>query len=135
MTMRVLVVEDDPVIREMIAEILIEEGVEADGVGYAEEALVLLGSGEQIDLLVTDIDLGDGLTGMDLASIARSRHAGVELLFISGHLEDRSGQSPGPHEHFLQKPFRSEDLIAILREAMVRIAPEDAAARLPSRYG
>ena len=132
--MRVLVVEDDPVIREMIAEILIEEGVEADGVGYAEEALVLLGSGEQIDLLVTDIDLGDGLTGMDLAAIARSRHAGVELLFISGHSEDRAGQAPSPHERFLQKPFRAQDLVAILREARARISPGDVTGQLPSRY-
>ena len=132
--MRVLVVEDDAVIREMIAEILIEEGVEADGVGYAEEALVLLGSGEKIDLLVTDIDLGDGLTGIDLATIARSRHAEVELLFISGHSEDRAGQVPGPHDHVLQKPFRAQDLVAILREARARISPDDTAGRLPSRY-
>ncbi len=118
--MRVLVVEDDPLIRELIAEILIDEGVEADGVGYAEEALVLLGSGEQIDLLVTDIDLGPGLTGMDLANIARSRHAGTELLFISGHTEDRAGQAPRPHEHVLGKPFRREDLVAILREVRAR---------------
>ncbi len=132
--MRVLVVEDDPVIREMIAEILIEEGVEADGVGYAEEALVLLGSGEQIDLLVTDIDLGDGLTGMDLAAIARSRYADVELLFISGHSEDRSGQAPQPHEHFLQKPLRAHDLIKILRDARARISRDDADGASLSRY-
>ena len=118
--MRVLVVEDDPSVRELIAEILTGDGIEADGVGYAEDALVLLGSGEPIDLLVTDIDLGDGLTGIDLAEVARSRHPDVELLFITGNDGDRDGRTPMPHEHVLQKPFRQVDLLAIVDEVRAR---------------
>ena len=110
-----LVVEDDPVVRELIAESLMEDDVEADGVAYAEEALVLLGSGERIDLLVTDIDLGDGLSGIDLADIARSRFPDVELIFISGRGEDRAGRTPRPHEHLLLKPFRRQELLAIVQ--------------------
>ena len=120
--MRVLVVEDDPLVRELIAEILIEDGIEADGVAHAEEAIVLLGSGEPIDLLVTDIDLGQGLTGLDLANVARSRFPQVELIFITGNAEDRTGQVPRPNEHVLQKPFRRDALVAIVQGLRARMA-------------
>ena len=119
--MRVLVVEDEPLVRELIAEILVDEGLEADGVAYAEEALVLLGSGERIDLLVTDIDLGDGLTGIDLAEIARSRFPDVALLFISGNAEDRLGRAPRPNEHRLRKPFRKEELLRVVHEVRQQV--------------
>jgi DNA-binding response OmpR family regulator len=104
--MRVLLIEDDEVVRDLIAEGLLDHGLDVSGLAFAEDALVLLGSGEPFDVLVTDIDLGDGLTGMD-----------IELIYISGRPTDREGRSPHPHEHLLLKPFRPSELIALIREA------------------
>lgn len=115
--MRVLLIEDDELIRNLVAEMLIDEGFDVDGLAYAEDALVLLGSGDPVDVLVTDIDLGDGLSGMDLAAIARTRYPDVELVFISGHAVDRDGRTPQAHEHLLLKPFKPSDLIRLINEA------------------
>ncbi len=114
--MRILLIEDDDLIRELIAEHLGEQGFEVSGLAFAEDALVLLGSGERIDVLVTDIDLGDGLTGMDVADVARARHPDIELIFISGAAVDRDGRSPRPHEHLLLKPFRPSQLVELIRQ-------------------
>ena len=115
--MRVLLIEDDELIREIVAEGLTEDGLEVTGIAFAEDALVLLGSGEEIDVLVTDIDLGGGLTGMDVAAVARARHPDVALIFISGQAVDREGRSPNPNEHLLLKPFRPSELIGLIRKA------------------
>ena len=114
--MRVLLIEDDEHIRELIAEGLADAGLDVAGLAFAEDALVLLGSGEPFDVLVTDIDLGDGLTGMDVADVARARHAAIELIFITGLPVDRDGRSPQPHEHVLMKPFRPSELVALIKQ-------------------
>ena len=116
--MRVLLIEDDALIRNIVAEMLIDEGFDVDGLAFAEDALVLLGSGDAVDVLVTDIDLGEGLSGLDLASIARARFPDVEIVFISGNAVDRDGRKPAAHEHLLLKPFRPPDLIRIINEAV-----------------
>ena len=125
--MRVLLIDDDPLVRETLAETLADEGIEVAGLANAEDALVLLGAGQVPDVLVADIDLGPGLSGLDLAAIARERHPAVEVVLISG-------MPPGPgrishasrHERFLRKPFAP----AVLAEA-VRAAATAAAAGRP----
>jgi DNA-binding response OmpR family regulator len=64
---RVLVIDDDALVRETLAETLAAEGIEVDGLANAEDALVLLGANQVPDVLVADVDLGAGLTGLDLA--------------------------------------------------------------------
>ncbi len=104
-------------VRELVAEGLADHGFDVTGIAFAEDALVLLGSGEPVDVLVTDIDLGDGLTGMDVAAVARTRHPDIELIFISGRPVDREGRAPHPHEHVLLKPFRPSELADLIRRA------------------
>jgi DNA-binding NtrC family response regulator len=72
--MRVLLIDDDALVRQTLADSLAEESIEVDGLADAEDALVLLSAGQVPDVLVTDIDLGAGLSGLDLASIAHERH-------------------------------------------------------------
>ncbi len=72
--MRVLVIDDDALVRETLADTLAVEGMEVDGLANAEDALVLLGANQVPDVLVADVDLGAGLTGLDLARVARERH-------------------------------------------------------------
>jgi CheY-like chemotaxis protein len=67
------------------------------------------------DVLVADIDLGAGLSGLDLASLAQERHPAVEVVLISG-------TSPAPgllgrHERFLRKPFAPAALAEAIRGA------------------
>ncbi len=115
--MRVLLIDDDALVRETLSETLAEEGIEVDGLTNAEDALVLLGSGQVPDVLVTDIDLGPGLTGLDLASIARERHPEVEVVLISGTMSEPTRSPLRRRERFLGKPFSPAALAGAIRAA------------------
>jgi CheY-like chemotaxis protein len=116
--MRVLLIDDDPLVRQTLADTLADEGIEVDGLANAEDALVLLGAGQVPDVLVADIDLGSGLSGLDLAAIARERHPAVEVVLISGKPPPGPGQpQPASHERFLQKPFAPAVLAETIRSA------------------
>ena len=133
-----MLIEDDALVRNTLADTLADEGIEVDGLANAEDALILLGSGQVPDVLVADIDLGAGLSGLDLASIARERHPEVEVILISG-------TAPRPREHiapnrerFLEKPFAPGTLADTIRAAAASAKPKGGAdgqdARNPSAW-
>ena len=80
---RVLLVEDEFLIRLDAAEILSDLGCSVSDVGTVAEALVALAS-DEYDVLLTDIDLEDG-SGVDLARQARERHPYLHIVFATGH--------------------------------------------------
>lgn len=115
--MRVLLIDDDQMVRQTLADTLADEGIEVYGLANAEDALVLLGAGQVPDVLVSDIDLGPGLSGIDLAAIARERHPAVEVVLIGGKPPDPGQISADRHERFLQKPFAAAALAGAIRAA------------------
>lgn len=123
--MRVLVIDDDALVRETLADTLAAEGMEVDGLANAEDALVLLGANQVPDVLVADVDLGAGLTGLDLAKVARERHPGVEVVLISG--KPLGGGLPERRERFLLKPFPPSALAEAVRDAAAAAAAKAGA--------
>jgi DNA-binding response OmpR family regulator len=117
MPLRVLLIEDDQMIRTILTESLTEEGFEVSGLANAEDAIILLGAGDVPDVLVTDIDLGAGLDGHDLARMAQTNHPDVGIVFISGRYSDSQHQSLRDHERFLLKPFTLPRLVKSIRDA------------------
>ncbi len=115
--MQVLFVEDDELIRVLFTELLGEHDIEVGGLTNAEDALVLLASGQVPDVLVIDLNLGLGIDGFDLAEMARAKHPDVGIVFVSGEAYDAHKHRFGEHERFLQKPFRSEELLTAIRDA------------------
>ena len=115
--MQVLLIEDDHHVRANLAELLSVHGIEVDGLTNAEDAIVLIGAGQIPDVLVTDINLGSGLNGVDLAEMAQAKHPDVGVVFISGDPYDAHGHRLGEHEYFLQKPFKVSDLANAIRNA------------------
>lgn len=115
--MQVLLIEDDHTVRAILVDLLAEHGIEVDGLTNAEDAIVLIGAGQIPDVLVTDINLGPGLDGVDLAEMAQAKHPDVGVVFISGDPYNAHGHRLGEHERFLQKPFRTSDLAAAIRDA------------------
>jgi DNA-binding NtrC family response regulator len=108
--MRVLLIDDDALVRQTLGDALAAEGIEVDGLACAEDALVLLGAGQAPDVLVAAIDLGPSLRGLDLAAIARERHPGVEVVLISGTRPARNRQALGRRERFLRQGSRMRTL-------------------------
>ena len=84
---RILVVDDEPVVREFVAQILRDAGhvvLEAeDGI----QALRLIETAQTIDLLVTDVGLPGGLNGRQVCDALRQDSPGLKVLFITGYAE------------------------------------------------
>jgi CheY-like chemotaxis protein len=125
--MRVLLIEDDALVRMTLSETLAEESIELDGLASAEDALVLLGAGQVPDVLVVDINLGPGLNGVDLAAIARERHPTIEVILISGIAADYCKPPLSRRERFLQKPFAPAVLAQAIRSAATAASARAAA--------
>ncbi len=108
----VLVVDDEPTVRMLVSEVLIDLGygtIEAkDGV----EALEILRSNRRIDLLVTDIGLPGGIDGRQLGAAARSCRPGLRILFITGYPHMLRGVPDSIDEgvQALAKPFAVQEL-------------------------
>jgi PAS domain S-box-containing protein len=81
---RVLVVDDEPAVRMLAAEVLEDEGHAVLQAGDGAAALRLLDAGP-VDLLLTDVGLPGGMNGRQLADAARQRQPGLPVLFITGY--------------------------------------------------
>src|SRR5262249_44016375 len=101
----VLLVEDEIMIREMVAEVLAEQGFEVHAVGSAGEALCILRAGTSVDLLFTDIDLGRGMDGIVLMQEARRLRPGLPVVFASGGWSLLEGLCDVPRAARLPKPY------------------------------
>jgi len=104
---RILVVEDDSSVREMMISMLESLGYTACAAAQAEEAISLLSSSENTpDLILTDVVL-PGICGREMAEMISDMQPGIPVLFMSGYASDTIA-SKGVLEkgtHFLQKPF------------------------------
>jgi two-component system, cell cycle sensor histidine kinase and response regulator CckA len=110
---RVLVAEDDAVVRSMLKRLLQEAGFEVRTARHGDEALGIAfrGSGA-FDLVVTDVRM-PVMDGWELARRLRERWPDLPLLFISGYDVELSAGSrrAGPRQALLRKPFDLDELI------------------------
>ena len=107
----ILVVEDNDEIRQLLADSLEECGHEVRTAPAAEEAIEILGRHARIQVLVTDITLPGGMTGLDLARKARELIPDLKILTISGKADAEAiSASCLDRCAFLAKPFRPSDL-------------------------
>jgi DNA-binding NtrC family response regulator len=103
-----LVVEDDPLQRAFVADLLKDEGLEVVECASAEAAeLVLASTGNELRALVTDVNLPGGMSGVELAQFAKRRFPALNVVMVSGR-----GAPYIPHEaRFLMKPYAPNDLL------------------------
>jgi signal transduction histidine kinase len=117
----VLVVEDEPVVRSLVMEVLRDLGYRALDAVDGPSGLKILEAKERIDLLVTDVGL-PGLNGRQLADYARLLRPDLKVLFITGYAEQAAIASGflAPGMEMITKPFAIEDLASRIREIMQR---------------
>jgi signal transduction histidine kinase len=116
----VLVVEDEPVIRDLIVEVLQDLGYRALEAADGPSGLKILQSRKRIDLLVTDVGL-PGLNGRQLADQARVKRPDLKVLFITGYAENATLANGflDPGMEMITKPFAVEALATKIR-SMIR---------------
>jgi CheY-like chemotaxis protein len=110
----VLVADDEPLVRDLVCEMLDEEGFEVLCAASGSEALQLAREHEgRIDLLLADVSIPD-MSGRELAKRVAVDHPETRFLYMSGRPDDELLDDfgvIGAERHFLAKPFRRKELI------------------------
>jgi CheY-like chemotaxis protein len=112
----VLVVDDEPVIRSLVTEVLQGEGHLVFSAGCGTQALSLFRSHSEIDLLISDIAMPE-MDGPALAKRLRAERPGLPVLLMSGSCQN--GQVNSRFE-FLSKPFSITELLTRVRRLAER---------------
>jgi signal transduction histidine kinase len=118
---RILVVEDEPSVRELVVLVLSRSGYRVLAAGSAREAEeVLEESGHRPDLLLTDVVLPGGVNGPEVAETLLTRFPHLRVLFMSGYTRNAVADDArlGQGIAFLEKPFALETLLSKVREVL-----------------
>ncbi len=126
----VLLVEDEPLVRLVVADLLNEAGCRVIEAAHAAEALAVLEAGLPVDVLLTDVDMPPGMNGYQLANDVHRRWPAIEILVTSGRQWPGEGDLPGGAA-FLAKPCPSETMISYVRTAAERAQAARKAAAAP----
>nr|AAD38510.1 histidine protein kinase-response regulator hybrid protein CvgSY [Pseudomonas syringae pv. syringae] len=118
----VMIVDDEPTIRMLVAEVLEDQGYIPIEAGEGASALKVLESDARIDLLVTDVGLPGGMNGRQLADAARIIRPDLKVLFITGYAENAiiGNGHLDPGMWVLTKPFTMEAFASRIYEMIKR---------------
>jgi PAS domain S-box-containing protein len=113
--LRVLVVEDEPLVRKLLVQMIRRDGHEATEVGTAESAIKALEGPETFDVVFTDLGL-PGMSGWDVADWISANRPGVAVVLVTGWGDEISEEDRADRRiaHVLAKPFTG----AGVREAL-----------------
>ena len=106
---RVLVVEDEVLIRMLVAETLRQDGCDVMEAASADEALALLGAADAPDVIVTDIRMPGRASGLDLAERARRQNPRIKVVIASAYHPECC--RPGAADAFLTKPYGLQEVV------------------------
>ncbi|HZZ30433.1 MAG TPA: PAS domain S-box protein [Phenylobacterium sp.] len=131
-TGRVLVVEDDDLLRSQVERQLRGRGHTVTVASNGAQALRLIASDQVFDLLMTDVVMPEGINGRELAERARAIAPAMRILLTSGHNEDAFLRGNGGHggDDFLPKPYRRAELERKISGLLNRLPPLDDPRRL-----
>jgi len=110
----ILVVEDEVLISNLIAEVLCDRGFAVHAVADAEEALRYLEAGSDVDVMFTDIDLGGAMDGSMLAEQVRADRPEMPIVYCSGRYSPSALTRPVPRSVFVRKPYNPVDLCTLM---------------------
>ena len=117
----ILVVDDEPSIRELVCDVLNDAGYKVLHAGDGSAGLQILQTDLALDLLITDVGLPGRMNGRQMADAARTRRPELKVLFITGYAENAvvGNGNMEPGMHVLTKPFSLD----VLRQRVSDILP------------
>ena len=110
----VLLVEDEVLISNLVADCLTASGFLVHEVTTADAALRYIDSGANIDVLFTDVNLPGGMDGAELATRARERRPEMPIVYASGRFKLSDIAPLVPRSLFMSKPYDPADVCALL---------------------
>jgi PAS domain S-box-containing protein len=116
----ILVVEDEEDVRDIATAFLRSLGYAVRSAESAQAALEQLGAHADIALLFSDVVLGTGMNGFELADAARRLRTGLPVLLTSGYEHAAADSDAAQRFTLLQKPYRREELAAAVRAILDR---------------
>ena len=111
----VLVVEDAPLTRMLVADVLSEAGFDVLVAENADEAIRILECRQDVRIVFTDIDMPGSMDGLKLATFVRGRWPPIEIVVTSGHREVSESELPS-RSVFIPKPYRHDKVVETLRD-------------------
>ena len=115
---KVLAVDDDPLICQVMTEMLAAEGFQLECVGNDRDAIRRLDANSYTALIV-DINLGAGVTGFDLARHARRLDPAVAVIYVSGQAAKGTFKTLAVRGGvFVEKPFTGDQLREAIAQAL-----------------
>jgi CheY-like chemotaxis protein len=117
---RILVVEDEIFLRELMQQLLVDAGYEVGIAASAEEAIQLANDSlENFDLVITDVIM-PGMDGNQLFQKLKDHNARLKVLFMSGYTSDvvKNRGLEGRGTRFIQKPFKLHGILDVVTEML-----------------
>ena len=118
--MRVLVVDDDDLVRTVAVDTLEDAGFEVIEAATAEEALDRC-EDRNTDLLFTDIMLSGSLDGWDIAERCRDAHPDLPVIYTTGY--SLRAHRPVAGSRLLHKPYQTGELVRVVSEMVGQSRP------------
>lgn len=109
----VLVVDDEPAIRSLLAASLRRDGYYVAEAADGQEAINVLEAAGRVDVVVTDVRMPH-MDGLTLADTLRAAQPDLNVIFVSGYPVNH--EAMGPHSRLLSKPFARTDLMNLVGE-------------------
>lgn len=113
----VLVVEDEPLVRIVVADAMADRGIMAWEAGDASEALQALCDHPRIGLVFTDVNMPGEMDGLALAQQVTSSRPDMEVIVTSGARTPDGAELP-ERATFVPKPYRAEQLVGIVQQKL-----------------
>lgn len=115
-TAQIMIVEDEVLIRTSIAGALRDTGFQVIEAADADEAWTYLSTGATVDLIFSDVNMPGSMDGVELARRVAEVHPKIAFVLTSG------GRTfdPSEHPHFLAKPYRIANLVAMIASLLQR---------------
>jgi CheY-like chemotaxis protein len=117
---RILVIDDEPIVRLDAREILEGAGYVVTEAASADEAMPLLADGETTEAILTDINMPGSLDGLELARVVDGLIPEIAIIIMSGNQLPRREDLP-LKATFVAKPFSASMLLQRVAEALVEV--------------
>ncbi len=110
---RVLVVEDEPLLRTFSADMLMDAGFDVVEAANADEALLVLEAADDINVVFTDVEMPGHIDGFALAQRIATRWPKIGVVITSGRRLPESALDPAS-QWFVSKPFKIAQVVDVI---------------------